>query len=233
MDETKQDPERSPAGAIACLGETIVDLIADAPLRGAGGTSYRPFIGGAPTNVAVAARRCGAPVLLAGGAGDDALGRWLLERLTEEGLDLRSWSLHAEAATPIALVSLDACGVPDFSIHAAGLARILTDLRPRIEAIVAAAGALVLGSNTLVGETEREVTLEAVMHARRHATPILFDPNLRVHRWQDPGQAVDLVRGICAHTLLTKVSADEAVLIAGRIPGKPSTSCAASARTPC
>jgi len=203
------------AGPVVCFGETIVDLIAEAPLEGAAGSAYHPCIGGAPTNVAVVARRYGAPVLLVGGAGDDALGRWLRERLGAEGVDLRYWSLAPSTATPVALVSLDPDGVPDFSIHAAGLMAVFAGLRLVLDDIVARAGALVLGSNTLVGETERDVTLQVADRARRAGVPILFDPNLRPHRWQEPERAVDLVRGLCAQALLVKLSADEAALISG------------------
>lgn len=204
------------AGApLVCFGETIVDLIADAPLAGPAGAAYRPCIGGAPTNVAVVSRRCGTPVMLAGGAGDDALGRWLRERLLGDCLDLAFWHLHPAAATPLALVDLDAQGVPDFSIHAAGLASIFATLRPLIGAVASVAGALVLGSNTLVGEVEREVTLAMVDEAERRAVPILFDPNLRPHRWTEPALGVELARRVCRRACLVKVSADEARLISG------------------
>ena len=91
---------------ILAVGEALVDLVQERP-----GT-WVEHPGGAVANVAALAARLGADVALAGGAGDDAWGRWLRSRLEEVGVDLRWFSLVDGLATPLALVSTDAEGEP-------------------------------------------------------------------------------------------------------------------------
>src|SRR5205085_10303490 len=82
---------RSP---ILCLGEALVDLICERPIDDmAEADAFVPHFGGAVANVAAAAARAGAPVALAGGAGDDAWGRWLRGRLSEEGVEVSLFTL--------------------------------------------------------------------------------------------------------------------------------------------
>ena len=74
---------------IVCLGEALVDLICERPVRSlAEADAFSPHFGGALANVAVAARRAGADSALAGAAGDDEWGRWIRDRLEREGTDL-------------------------------------------------------------------------------------------------------------------------------------------------
>ena len=49
---------------------------------------------------------------LAGGAGDDAWGRWLRARLVHEGVDVSRFVLVPEARTPLAVVTVDPPGEP-------------------------------------------------------------------------------------------------------------------------
>ena len=60
------------------LGEAIVDLICERPVRSLGeADAFVPHFGGAVANAAVQAARRGGEVALAGGAGDDPWGSWL------------------------------------------------------------------------------------------------------------------------------------------------------------
>ena len=90
-----------------CLGEALVDLICERPIqRLAEAESFVPHFGGAVANVAVVAARAGARVALAGGAGDDAWGRWLRDRLEDEGVDLSLFELIEGRQTPLAVVTV-------------------------------------------------------------------------------------------------------------------------------
>src|SRR5207245_655864 len=92
---------RMPAVRTLCIGEALVDLVAEAPER------FVPHPGGAVANVAVAAARRGARVALAGAAGDDRWGRWLRERLAAERVELDWFVLDGAAPTTIAFVTVD------------------------------------------------------------------------------------------------------------------------------
>src|SRR3954468_14905945 len=103
--------------AVLCLGEALVDLVCERPVSSLSeAESFVPHPGGAMANVAVTAARFGATVSLAGGAGEDAFGSWLRDRLAGEGVGLEWFALVPGAPTPVAFVSVDASGEPSFLI---------------------------------------------------------------------------------------------------------------------
>ena len=202
--------------SVLCLGEAIVDLVceqASADLSEA--RAFVPHAGGAVANAAVVAARCGAEVSLAGGVGEDAWGRWLEERLRAERVDLRWLSRVKGLATPVAFVTVDELGEPSFNVYGHGIEAGVASLAETIDEAIASARALLIGSNTLLGDTERAVSLDARRLAVAQGKPFFFDPNLRVHRWPDKASMVALARDLCDGALLVKVNREEAFLLAG------------------
>ena len=207
------------------LGEALVDLIAERAAEGiADAGSFTPHFGGAAANVAVGAARAGGRPALAGGAGQDPWGQWLLDRLREEGVDTRWFALDQGRQTPIAFATVAAGGEPSFAIYGEGISAALVAFGDRVDGAVGASEAFVFASNTLVGP-EREVTLRARDRARELGRPICFDPNLRLERWPSPEEAVQAARGCLEGCLLVKANASEARLLTG----EPDTAAAAEA----
>lgn len=202
--------------SILCLGEAIVDLLCERRIASIEeADSYRPHFGGALANVAVAARRRGAAVALAGGAGDDPWGRWLRSRLRSEGVDLSWFSLMAGLRTPVAFATFDRDGEPSFQIYGEGIEACVHSVGDRLEEAVGSASALVFGSNTLVGAPERAITLQARRLASDRGIPILFDPNLREHRWTNLDVALGLCRQLCEGAFCVRANEAEARAITG------------------
>jgi fructokinase len=201
--------------SVLCLGEAIVDLVCEQPVRDLSeARAFVPHCGGAVANAAVVAARCGARVSLAGGVGDDAWGRWLEERLREEGVDLRWFNRVTGLATPLAFVVVDEHGEPSFNVYGHGIEAGVESLAGDLEQAVDSARAVVLGSNTLVGETERAISFDARKLALEQGKSVVFDPNLRLHRWPDLGLIAALARELCEGALV-KVNREEALFIAG------------------
>jgi fructokinase len=213
------DAERSgagpPPGALICLGEAILDLICeqpDAPEHGA--RSYVPHPGGALANVAVAASRAGAAAALLGGVGDDDWGRWLGGRIGEEGVHL-GWMARVEGiSTPLAVATFHD-GEPSFQVYGDSISATMRAGGAFLDEALGEAGALVFGSNTLVGAPERELTLRARRGARDRNLPVLFDPNLRPNRWRDLDSAVAYCRELCDGAFAVKATAAEAERLTG------------------
>jgi fructokinase len=199
---------------VVCLGEAIVDLVCEQPVRDLSeARAFVPHCGGAVANAAVVAARCGADVSLAGGVGHDAWGGWLEGRLLEEGVDLR-WLTRVEGlATPVAFVVVDNRGQPSFHVYGHGIEAGVESLAGHLGELVDSARALVLGSNTFVGKAEREISLTARNLALKHGKPFVLDPNLRVHRWTDKVFACELMRELCDGALLVKVNREESAFI--------------------
>lgn len=199
-----------------CLGEALLDLVCEQPVAGvAEARSFVPHFGGAAANVAVSAARLGADVALAGGTGDDPWGHWLRERLEAEGVRLDWFSLAEGASTPVAFVTTDADGEPEFVVHGDGIPAAIKSVEPRLEQALAASDGLFFGSNTLVGEAERLLTMRARELALAAGLPIVFDPNFRLGRWRSRADAVATANACIPGSFLVKANGIEAELLTG------------------
>jgi fructokinase len=184
-----------------CLGEALVDLICRRPVDDVSeADAFVPTFGGAVANVAVVAARHGARIALAGGAGQDAWGDWLRDRLEDEDVDLRWFTLVEGAPTPMALVTIDDAGEPSYQIYGDGIATVAHALKSGVSAAVKESDALFFASNTLVGEAERQV---------------IFDPNLRLHRWPSRAEAAASANACVPGALLVRANLPEAALMTG------------------
>ena len=86
-----------------------------------------------------------------GGAGDDEWGRWLRERIADEGVGVERFVLMPGAGTSHAFVSVDADREPSFAFYGDDdrpAAHAGDDLDP---ALSGDPGVLVVGSDTLLG----------------------------------------------------------------------------------
>lgn len=199
-----------------CLGEALVDLICERPVRSLAEADFLvPHGGGAVANAARMAARGGARVALAGGAGEDDLGQWLRCLLQSDGVDVSRFTLMPERATPIALVAIDTAGEARYQIHGEAIGTVVHSLRDRLEEAVRESAALFISSNTLVGTEEREVTMRARELALELGRPVIFDPNLRLHRWRSQADAAASANACVPSALLVRANAAEAALMTG------------------
>jgi fructokinase len=203
-------------GPILCLGEALVDLICERPVtRVSEADAFVPHFGGAVANVAVFAARAGARVALAGGAGDDEWGLWLRDRLASEHVELPLFELIAGCQTPLAMVTLDEVGEPSYQIYGEIAATVVHALGGRVEAVVEDCAALFISTNTLVRPDERELTMRGLKRALALARPIIFDPNIRLHRWRSRADAAASANACVPGALLVRANTLEAALMTG------------------
>ena len=199
-----------------CLGEALVDLICERPIDDlAQADAFSPHLGGVVANVAVTAARRGAAVALAGGAGDDGWGRWLRDRLRDEGVDVSRFSLIDGSQTPLAVAGVDADGEPTYEVYGQPLPTVVAALGDDVADVVVESAALFVSSNTLVGAEERSVTTRAIQAARAAGRPVVVDANLRLHRWGSPAEAADAVNACVPEALLVRANEEEAALMTG------------------
>jgi sugar/nucleoside kinase (ribokinase family) len=199
-----------------CLGDALVDLVCErAVVDVCQADGFVPRFGGAVANVAVVAARAGARVALAGGAGDDPWGRWLRRRLVEEGVEVSRFTLVPDAQTPLALVTIDPAGEPAYAIYGGFPATLAAALGDRVEAAVSDADALFLSSNTLVDREERAITMRARDVALERDRPVVFDPNLRLHRWRSRADAAASANACVPDALLVRANQAEAAVMTG------------------
>lgn len=202
--------------SVLCLGGAIVDLICEAPVADlADAPAFVPRCGGTAANVAVAAARAGARTALAGGAGEDAWGRWLAAQLAAEGVDVAFFVLRPDVQTALALVAVDDAGEPGYTVYGERTSGVVDALRGRVEAAVTGASGLVLTSNTLVDRDERELTMRARELALGHGIPVILDANLRLERWRTRADAAASVNACIRGALLVRANETEVRVMTG------------------
>jgi fructokinase len=201
---------------ILCLGEALVDLICERWVDDlAAADSFVPHFGGTVANVAVVAATGGASVRLGGGAGADLWGEWLQARLVREGVDISRFELVPDAQTLLALVTVDDRGEPRYRLYGDATETVSRALGPRVEQAVEESAALLISSNTLAGEEERAVTMRAREVALALGRPVIFDANLRLHRWRSRADAAASANACVQGALLVRVTLEEATLMTG------------------
>ena len=201
---------------VLCLGEAVVDLVCERPVSALEeADAFVPHFGGSAANVALMAARAGARTALAGAAGDDDWGRWLHARLERAGVGLHHFKLIEDMATPLALTTVGHDGEPVFRRYGGAIATVVNALWGGVEEAVEASGGLFISSGTLVGESEREVTMRARDHALGLERPVIFDPNLRLRRWGSRADAAASANACVPGALLVRANAGEARLMTG------------------
>lgn len=194
-----------------------MDLICRRPVASlAEADAFVPSPGGVTANVATAAAHHGASVALAGAAGDDPWGGWLRGRLAAAGVDLRWFALAPGHATGVTFVTVDDRGEPAWQLYGDGVAATVAALGEHLLDAVAATDAFFFTSNTLAGKAEAQLTMAARDHALELGRPVVFDPNLRLHRWAgNPGRAGKMAGDCVPGAFLVKCNQAEARLMTG------------------
>ena len=208
---------RSPPGApTLCLGDAVVELICERPVGlVSDADAFVPHFGGAVATVAVVAARHGAHVALAGGAGDDAWGRWLRDRLRRERVGLSRFELVAGSRTPVAIVAVDSNGDPGGCLYGDRMAVVALSLSGRVEQVVGDSAAVFITSGTLVDAGESGVTMAAREVALSLGRPVVFAPRLRPDRWRSRAEAAAAANACVPGALLVCATAGDAELMTG------------------
>ena len=194
------------AGVIAVAGEALVDLV-PAPVGG----YFEIAPGGSPANVALGLARLGVPARLLARISDDLLGKRIREHLTHNGVQL-DHAVVASEQTSLAMVSLDADGVPAYDFRISGTAdwqwtpaEVSGALEPGSTGPVVA---LHSGSLALTMEPGDAVLRDLLMRASESVT-VSYDPNCRPLLMGKPEAVLDGVHRILHVADIVKVSSED------------------------
>lgn len=186
------------------VGEILGDMI------GAGSRENPTFMfkaGGAPFNVACAAKRLGAKVAFYGSVGSDVIGNRLFEFAESRGFDGLNIARRDDANTTLAFVSIDECGEREFGFYRKHTADILL---PHVSdeelknADIVHIGSLMLSERRGVSYAE-----ELISRAHAFGKKVSFDTNFRADIFNDTSAAVNTYKKIFAASDIIKFSEDE------------------------
>lgn len=205
------------AAPVVCLGEALIDLVAqdvDMPIGRASGFTRAP--GGAPANVAVGIARLGGAAAFVGRVGDDDFGHALIEELARNSVDTSAVRCDPEAQTGLAFVGLSVSGERHFLFYRdrAADTRLSPDDLP-VERIRRAA-ALHVGTLSLATEPSATATRRALALAAEAGVVRSCDVNLRPDAWRSAGNMLSAASGLVATSDIVKASAEEATWLTGQ-----------------
>ena len=201
---------------IVTLGELLIDMFpAEIGRRLAEVTAFNPKPGGAPANVAVAARRLGATSAFIGKVGQDAFGHFLIETLIREGVETRGIRLDQDVRTTLVFIALIDEQTPEFIFYRNPGADMMLTVDELDNALLREANAFHVGSISLIDEPSRSATIEAVQLARQAGALISFDVNYRPSLWAGHGDPVPVIGQLLPVADLVKVNEAELELLTG------------------
>lgn len=186
-------------------GDAVVDLIPD------GENHYLKCPGGAPANVAVAIARLGGQSAFFGRVGNDPLGRFMNQTLSQEQVDNRYLILDNDQRTSTVVVDLDDSGERSFTFMVKPSADqfLQTSDIPNFKQ----GDWLHVCSIALANEPSRSSTFEAIERIKKAGGSFSFDPNLRPEVWQKPQEMIATVMHAVANADVVKFSEEELTLL--------------------
>jgi 5-dehydro-2-deoxygluconokinase len=178
-------------------------------------TSFGKYLGGSPTNVAVAAARYGRTAAVVTKTGRDPFGDFVRTALDGYGVDSRYVGTSDIAPTPVTFCEI--FPPDDFPLYFYRLPKApdldITAGELDLDAVREAAVFWMTGTG-LSEEPSRSATLAALRH-RAKAGPTVFDLDWRPMFWADPVQARACYAEALRHTTVAVGNLDECEVATG------------------
>ncbi len=203
---------------VICIGEVLFDLISDepgVPLESV--SSWTPYPGGAPANVACALSKLGTETAFIGGVGQDAMGAELIETLRSHPINLSGLQLIPGYPTRSVLVTRSAQGDRSFAAFGGDRptdsfadTQLSADNLPK--ELFKPDSYLVTGTLGLAAPESAGAIHYAIDLVRKPGGTIVTDLNWRPVFWPDPDFATPLILDLVAKTDILKLTDDEAQL---------------------
>ncbi|WP_071518372.1 carbohydrate kinase [Geitlerinema sp. PCC 9228] len=205
----------NPSPRVLCLGEVLFDLLADQVGQNYEQvTSWTPYPGGAPANVAAALVKLGTPAGFVGCVGSDDSGNELVELLKTTGVNIQGVQRHQEAPTRKIYVVRTNSGDREFAgfggMDSAAFADTHLDANALDESLFEMAEFLVLGTLELPYDGTRGAIEKALQLAEKYDLKIVLDVNWRPMFWPNPEAAPQAIQHLIEYADFLKLSAEEA-----------------------
>lgn len=189
---------------ILCVGEILADMIGTVK---DGSVWYERKAGGAPFNVACAAKKFGAEVEFVGSVGSDLIGDFLLNFANAQNLDGVLINRDAKRNTTLAFVELDENGERSFCFYRKNTADY--NLPYVSEETLTEANIVHIGSLMLSEKAGFEYAERIAKRVRSAGKLLSFDINYRTDIFKDRQSAVKVYKKIISYADIVKFSEDE------------------------
>lgn len=200
---------------VVTLGESMVLFVAEQPglLREA--TTFRRYVAGAESNVAIGVRRLGHTAGWISRVGDDEFGRAILFRLRGEVVDTSGVVVDPQAPTGVFFREQRADGPIEVLYYRCGSAASRLSPADLNETYLRGARFLHLtGITPALSPSCRETVFAAAETARGAGVNVVLDPNVRRKLW-GVDEARSVLRDLATRCDVLLPGADEAELLTG------------------
>lgn len=200
---------------VLCLGEVLFDCLADQPGRALEAvTSWTPYPGGAPANVACALVKLGTSAGFIGCVGDDTPGKQLTELLRKTTVNTQGIQT-AEAPTRQVYVTRTIEGDRTFAGFGTYDTSAFADTQLQADHLpvdlFASADYLILGTLELAYPQSAAAVRQSIHLAQQHQVKILIDVNWRPVFWADPDEARQIILQLLPDANYLKLAEEEAL----------------------
>ena len=193
------------------IGELVIDFT-----PGSEPASYIRNPGGAPGNAAIVAARSGLSVGICSCVGNDDFGRFLIQTMEENRVQVINRSLCSEAITTLAFVTLAPDGNRSFTFARKPGADMFLPEEAVKEEDIQNSAIVHAGSCSLSASPAAEATAKALRLGHELNKLVSFDVNYRNVMWDDDQKACAAkVREILPYVDLLKVSDEEVDMVGG------------------
>jgi fructokinase len=194
---------------IVCVGETLIDFIAQTEVADIAQTEFfRRAAGGAVSNVAVGVARLGGNAAFIGTIGRDAFGKFLLQTLAHENVDVDATRL-VDAQTTLAFVARGPQGARDFEFVRNPGADSLLRAADLDVTLLEHAAIVHFGGVLLSVEPGASACLQAASVGRESGALVTFDPNVRPALFASADHMRTALKAASAQAHLVKCSAED------------------------
>jgi fructokinase len=205
---------------VICLGEILFDCLADEFGKSVSEvTSWTPYPGGAPANVACALVKLGTPSAFIGCVGKDAQGHELVQLLQSIGVNTAGVQYTDKVSTRQVRVTWTTNGDRIFAGFGDQQADQFADAYLQAQylppELFLEAEFLVLGTLELAYPQSREAVFQALKLAEEYHLKIILDVNWRPMFWLKEEEALPLIKKLWQYVDFLKLSAEEAQWLFG------------------
>lgn len=197
---------------VLTAGELLVDLISAEYGDSVQNDTYHKYFGGSPSNIAMNMKKLGHRSIVASAVGNDLLGRFLIGKLRDEGIDTRCIQTVEHPTSLVLVTKSKATPIPAFYRGA----DYYLDYTPVIEEALVQSRILHFSCWPISMLPVRGTIQSMLEKARENGLLIGFDPNYHSMIWRKGEDGVRFVKEIISKVDIIKPSEDDAERLFGK-----------------
>lgn len=197
---------------VLTIGELLVDMISADYGDNFESSTYNRYFGGSPSNIAINTKRLGINSLVASCVGSDGLGKFLISKLVEVGIDTSCVAVVKNPTSIVLVTKSKATPIPifyrdaDYHLpYSKGLDTALKNCK-----------IMHFSCWPISKEPSRSTIEQSIEQARNNGALICFDPNYHPMLWGKNEEGIEYVKSIIGKVDIVKPSEDDAERIFGK-----------------